>query len=341
MEYFRQRFIDDLNDEGPVVVRFFEWPSSEVLQTMSPDDYAGHFVDWVAEQKEIAKDRTRTLLEKYSCIDRFNRLHAQIDRKSVIPFVGAGLSKPMGYPLWGAFLEGLTADYLTMLDEVQTHVAADRYEEAAQCLLDRMGEAVFAEAIQSAFGSRHKTLKGPVQLLPHLFTRGCITTNFDYVLDRVYEDCNQKFKGEFSGTRLNEAPRRLANEPHCILRIHGEAESGHGRVLTRSEYDACYAQEGVYQELFKAIISNCSLLFLGCSLSADRTFQILKNIKQSAAVETPRHYAFLPLYETTDREARRRELGEADIHPIWYSPDDHDQAIEDLLISLLEGGFHD
>ena len=28
MEYFRQRFIDELNDEGPVTVRVFEWPSS-------------------------------------------------------------------------------------------------------------------------------------------------------------------------------------------------------------------------------------------------------------------------------------------------------------------------
>jgi hypothetical protein len=341
MEYFRQRFIEDLNDEGPVTVRAFEWPSSEVLQTMSPHDYDAHFAEWVADQKEMAKDRTKACLEEYACLDRFNRLHAKLQKQSVIPFVGAGFSKPMGFPLWGLFLEGLTADYPAVLDQIREHVAAYRYEEAAQCLLDRMGENVFAEAIQNTFGSRHKILKGPVQLLPFLFTRGCITTNFDYVLDRVYEDNGHNFKAEFSGARLIEAPRRLADEPHCILRLHGEAESGHGRVLTQTEYTACYGQEGMYQELFRTIISNCSLLFLGCSLSADRTFQALREIKRSAVVETPRHYAFLPLYETTDREARRRELGEADIHPIWYSPDDHDQAIEDLLISLLEGGFHD
>lgn len=341
MEYFRQRFVDELNEEGPVTVRVFEWPPSNVLQTMSPVDYDRHFVDWVAEQKEEAKERARGALDSFGCFDRFNRLHTQLERQSVIPFVGAGLSKPMGFPLWGSFLEGLTADYPAALDQVKDYVAAYRYEEAAQCLLDRMGEDVFSEAIQSTFGSRHKTLKGPVQLLPFIFTRGCFTTNFDYVLDRVYEDNGHNFKAEFSGARLKEAPRRLADESHCILRLHGEAESGHGRVLTQTEYAATYGQEGIYKDLFRTIISNCSLLFLGCSLSADRTFQALRDIKRSAVVETPRHYAFLPLYETTDREARRRELGEADIHPIWYSPDDHDQAIEDLLISLLEGGFHD
>ena len=308
---------------------------------MSLDAYDGHFVDWVADQKEMAKDRARASLEELACLDRFNRLHSQLDRQSVIPFVGAGMSKPMGFHLWGGFLEGLTADYPAIHDQIKDMVAGYEYEEAAQCLLDRMGEAVFAEAIQSTFGSRYRSIKGSVQLLPLLFTRGCITTNFDYVLDRVYEENGHKFKGEFSGARLSEAPRRLVDEPHCILRLHGEAESGHGRVLTQAEYIACYGHEGRYQALYQTIISNCSLLFLGCSLSADRTFQVLRDLMRSARVETPRHFAFLPLYKDTDREARRRELGEADIHPIWYPPEDHDQAIEDLLISLLEGGFHD
>jgi hypothetical protein len=101
--------------------------------------------------------------------------------------VGAGLSKPTGFPLWAAFLGGLIADYPAVADGVRAHLAAYRYEEAAQLLLDRMGPCVFAEAIQNTFGSRIKSLKGPVQLLPHLFTRGCLTTNFDYVLNRVYD----------------------------------------------------------------------------------------------------------------------------------------------------------
>ena len=204
-----------------------------------------------------------------------------------------------------------------------------------------MGTHVFAEAIQSAFGSRVKSLKGPVQLLPHIFTRGCLTTNFDYVLNRVYDASDHRLLGEYSGARLNEAPRRLADQPHCLLRIHGEADSAHGRVLTSEEYAGCYGNAGNYREIFRLLIANTSLLFLGCSLSVDRTIQVLREIKHEAAVETPRHFAFLPLTEDTDREARRNELGQADIHPIWYPPEDHDQAIEDLLISLMEGGFHD
>jgi hypothetical protein len=112
-------------------------------------------------------------------------------------------------------------------------------------------------------------------------------------------------------------------------------------VLTDHEYTACYGDGGNYREIFKLLIANASLLFLGCSLSIDRTVHALREIKQAALVETPRHFAFLPLNVGTDREPRRSELGRADIHPIWYPPEDHDQAIEDLLISLMEGSFHD
>ncbi len=340
MEYFRQRFVEELNDEGLVSVRTFEWPPADVLQTVAPHDYEAHFLDWVGNQKQNAVDRAREFLDRFRCLDRFNRLHSQLSRQSVIPFIGAGLSRPTGFPLWGEFLEGLTADYPAAVDQVQADLAAYRYEEAAQRLLDRMGPNVFAEAVQNAYGSRIKTVKGPVQLLPYVFKRGCLTTNFDYVLNRVYDASDCRLKGEFAGAWLSEAPRRLADEPHCLLRLHGEADSAQGRVLTGGEYTSCYGDSGNYREIFRQLIANTSLLFLGCSLSVDRTVRALGEIKKAAVVQAPRHFAFLPLTEGTDREARRNELAQADIHPIWYPPEDHDQAIEDLLISLMEGGFH-
>lgn len=340
MEYFRQRFIEELNDEGLVSFRTFEWPPAEVLQTMAPHDYEAHFLDWAESQKQAAKDRAREFLGKYGCLERFNRLHVQLTQQSVLPVVGAGLSRPTGFPLWGAFLIGLTADYSAIENQIRNHLTNNQFEEAAQVLIERMGSEVFAEAIQNVFGSRRKPLKGPVQLMPYLFKRGCMTTNFDYVLNRVYEGSECRFKGEFMGDRLFEAPRRLADEPHCLIRLHGEAESAQGRVLASTEYEACYGELGKYREILKIIIGNSSLLFLGCSVSVDRTIEALREIKKSALVQTPRHFAFLPLGEEMDRESRRSELGQADIHPIWYPPEDHDQAIEDLLISLMEGGFH-
>lgn len=341
MEYFRQRFIDELNDEGPVIVRGFDWPSADVLKQMSPNDYETHFTDWTVIQKQASVERAREFLQENGCLERFNRLHTQLEKQSVIPFVGAGLSKSTGFPMWGAFLAGLTSDYATISADVGHRLSAYRYEEAADLLISRLGTNVFSEGVQNTFGSQTKPIKGPVQLLPLLFKRGCITTNFDYVLDRVYDFSDCRLKDKFIGARLKEAPRRLADDPHCLLRIHGEADSENGRVLTSVEYDACYGAAGSYRELMKILIANSSLLFMGCSLSVDRTITALREIKQQAVVETPRHFAFLPLNDDVNREARRTELALADIHPIWYPPENPDQAIEDLLLALLEGGFHD
>jgi hypothetical protein len=331
--------VEDLNEAGPVKIASSEWLPAEVFQTMSEADYEATFVEYVAEKKAEAVDRARQFLAKYDCVDRFNRLHTLLMNDRLLPFVGAGLSIPSGFPGWRQFLVGLTIEYPSTEAAVTALLDESRFEEAAQALLDRMGPVVFSEAIQNKFGTRQRPILGPVRLLPELFGRGCITTNFDYVLDQVFDQSPRPFVDTFGGAKLMEAPRRLAETYHCLLRLHGEADSEEGRVLTSAEYDRQY-ERGQYPELLKVLIGNAGLLFLGCSLSVDRTIQALRDAKVGGAVQTPRHYAFLPMNDNVDREARRDELGHADIHPIWYPADDHDQAIEDLLIALMEGGFH-
>lgn len=341
MEYFRQRFIDELNDEGPVRIRDFEWQNVDVLSTMEPESYGLHFDEWVTGQKQEAKERAKAFLKEFGCIDRFERLIEQCTSKRVLPFIGAGMSASSGFPTWAEFLRSLTTDFVGCVEELEALLDNWQYEEAAQLMLDRMGNHNFNEAVENTFGRRNKSIDGPVQLLPFLFNKGVISTNFDYILDRVYRDSGNAFENFLVGGALRDAPKRLATTPHCLIRLHGEADSANGRVLTSKEYEACYENEGVYKELICHTVGSASLLFLGCSLTVDRTIKALMEVKADAKVDTPRHYAFLPLREDLEREQRRSELAQADIHPIWYPPEDHDQAIEALLISLIEGGLDD
>ena len=94
--------------------------------------------------------------------------------------------------------------------------------------------------------------------------------------------------------------------------------------------------------MLSSVVTNRQLLFLGCSLSADRTVQALVDIKNHVKLHQPQHFAFLPLDDDTDREVRRQELIAANINPIWYpfkSGDDHDEYIEALLVCLVDGGL--
>jgi hypothetical protein len=197
---------------------------------------------------------------------------------------------------------------------------------------------VLAEEIANQMGVHLPGVSGPVRLLPGLFQSEVITTNFDYVLNRVYTDAEAQFAREYKGTQLRQAAQRMANDPHCLLRLHGEGETAEHRVLTLTEYEAAYAGNGGLSGALGALIGIRSLLFMGCSLHTDRTFGALREIRDAAHGEAIRHYAFLPFPGEAARARRRIELGEAEIHPIYYPPEDHDAGIEDLLITMMEGG---
>lgn len=339
MEYFRQRFIDALNEEGDIQVAGQVWTRHQVLETMDRDAERVVFNDWVDEQKIAAKDRCRTFLLEYGCLTRFNAMMARHQNGHVLPFVGAGMSMASGHKLWGEFLLSLLSDFPDAYVDVAAHLALYEYEEAAERVLHALGPGLLAEEIANQMGSHVRAAGGPVRLLPALFRAEVMTTNFDYILDRVYEEAEWRFAREFKGSQLRQAAQRLANDPHCLLRLHGEGDTAEDRVLTLTEYEAAYADNAGLTGALSALIGFRSLLFLGCSLHTDRTVQALRTIRQSANDEAVRHYAFLPFPGEASRARRRTELGEAEIHPIYYPPSDHDAGIEDLLVTMMEGGF--
>ena len=339
MEYFRQRYHDFLNENGPVEIAGFTWENAEVFQTMAPNDYAATFTGFVQDQIQQAKERARDFLEYTQCLPRFQALTARKRNGHILPFVGAGMSIASGYRPWGAFLLSLLADAPQIRADVQAMLERGEYEEAAQLVHDTLQPHVLAEEITNQLGRHRCNTSGPVCLLPHLFENEVLTTNFDYVLTHLYAAAERPFVNEFCGTRLRDARQRLGNTPHCLLRLHGEADTQDGRVLTRAEYEAAYNGDVTLTNILGALIGTRSLLFMGSSLQSDRTYAALNEIRARSADAAVRHYAFLPLPPENDRAARRAFLADAEIHPIYYPADDHDQYIEDLLITLMEGGL--
>lgn len=341
MEYFRQKYHEFINDNGPVEIAGFNWENAEVFQTMAPHDYEATFTAFVQDQILAAKERVGEFLDETQCLDRFRLLCARKQNGHVLPFIGAGMSIASGYRPWGVFLLSLLADAPQIRTDVEGMLGRGEYEEAAQLVHDTLQPHVLAEEIANQLGRHRRNAFGPVCLLPRLFENEVLTTNFDYVLTHIYQREEMPFSNEFCGVRLREARQRIGNEPHCLLRIHGEADAHEGRVLTRNEYEAAYNEGVTLTNILGALIGARSLLFMGSSLQSDRTYSALCDIRAQNADAPVRHYAFLPLPAENDRAARRAFLAEAEIHPIYYPADDHDQYIEDLLITLMEGGLDD
>lgn len=334
MEYLRDLFHDSLNEEGVVDVAGYAFYRDTILRELESEGYKMAFDDWFEQRKEDNLSRAEGLLELYDNGSRFKKLQTIYKSGAVIPFVGAGLSMPSGYPSWTAFLYSLLPDTHISQTAFDALISAGEYEDAAQLLYDDMPNGCFLERLENEFGD-DKDLLGPVQRLPHMFKSAVVTTNFDSVVKRCYDSVSFSFEEELLGADAIEFPRALGENKRTLVKLHGTASSSRKRILTRSEYDAHYTTDSEIEAVVEAI-SNRTLLFLGCSLSVDRTIQALTRIVQRKGINNaPRHYAFLKLENEAERLVRRDALSAANIFPIWYT-EDHDECIEALLEKLAE-----
>lgn len=335
MDYLIPQFHDYLNEEGEVDVVGYVFSRESILKELEKEGYQEALNEWLQQRQIENIARADEILELFDNLGRFRKLKEIYKRGAIIPFVGAGMSMPSDYPGWTKFL-------YQVLDETKVNkavfdetIAKGQYEEAAQMLSDALPAGCFLEYVENAFGANQE-ICGVVQRLPLIFKQAVVTTNFDNVLNRCYENANFNFEEELLGPVAEELPRALGENKRVLVKLHGKANSSRNRILTKNEYDNHYQDDQALESVIEAI-SNRTLLFLGCSLTVDRTVQCLARIVARKGHEhVPRHYAFLKLNEDEDRLARRDQLAAANIYPIWYT-DDHDDSIEALLEKLTEG----
>lgn len=341
-EQFESELVAEIDDEGRVLIGGAEFFPSEVLRALDEQSYLSSFEDWLADQKQRRTSRAEAILDLHGNRDRFSSLKAAFDRNHVLPFVGAGLSQSSGYPGWTAFLGRMRLETRVTEEEFQEMIDGGFYESAAQSLYDDMPAGAFNEELENVF-CIGRGVSGPVQFLPHMFKGPVVTTNFDDVLKFCY-DRTVPFSETLLGGEAPEIRRHLSRGEHVLIKLHGKGNSARKRILTSSEYDNFYGDAESLPNVIKAIATN-QLLFIGCSLSVDRTIKVLSELADEQGHDNAvRHYAFLPLFDPSKRLERRDELAASNIFPIWYpveesdSDEIHDESIAALLEALgIEG----
>jgi hypothetical protein len=335
MDYLKELFHESLNDEGIVEVAGYPFYRDVILRELESEGYKEVFTDWLARRREDNLARAEEILAQFDNRKRFVKIQELYKRGAIIPFVGAGMSMSSGYPSWTSFLYEILNDTKIPKEAFDILISNGEYEEAAQLLFDNLPHGTFLERVENTFDEPLKPC-GSVQRLPLLFKSAVITTNFDNVLKKCFEDAAIPFEEELKGADAKELPRQLGQNKRTLVKLHGTANTSRDRILTKSEYDRHYSNSSTLKQVIEAISSK-TLLFLGCSLTIDRTVRCLAEIMQEKGIDNlPRHYAFLKINDGDDRLARRDQLAAANIYPIWYT-EDHDECIEALLEKLAEG----
>jgi tetratricopeptide (TPR) repeat protein len=245
----------------------------------------------------------------------------------LIPFVGAGLSRPFGFPEWGAFLRA-RAQGAGVEAAIDARLAKGEYEEAAEDLQEALGALAFEDAIRRTFGSG--TIKGAlpdaaVRALPALATGPVLTTNFDRVLESVFEEAGQEFEDIVWGAQPSRITQALHVNVLMLWKLHGDYKTKTDRVLTHGEYTEHYGHSDPAQvdwqkplpRLFDNLLAARPVLFLGSSLDQDRTVRILGAFAQRHPGVG--HYALLEdPADDPRRHARARALSNVGVRPLWF-----------------------
>lgn len=337
---FEEALTASINADGDIEFPFGETALTPVavLKTDSTA-YQDEFRAWLNDVwLEDHRRRLERLLKLYGNYRRFHSLVEAFRSECVIPAVGSGMSKSSGFPLWQEFIHQLRSFTAVSEPEIDSMLIAGRYEEAVDRIAAEAGRHLFDERIeQSLRVIDPASITGPVRLLPALFPKIALSTNLDDVLETAYAAVDQRFDEVLIGPRIEQYRRLTTSSKRVLLKIHGDCHQTEGRVLGVAEYDATYASNAPTRESLALICRSRVLLWMGCSLGADRTVALMKEVVAGDA-STPRHYAFLPLPKDDSlRVAREKSLAERKIFPIWYDDqEDDDISIQSLLVGLLD-----
>lgn len=337
MEFWRPKYHEYLNSEGDVEIIGSAFQRSRILRELEPETYQISFEDWAEERKGVLRDVAKQVLGAHDNARRFEALKRACASQNVIPFLGAGLSMPSGYPGWTKFLWDLQEESHVNAADLESLLVEGDYEGAAQLIYDDLGSALFNKQLQECF-DRDCSVVGSVNLLPLAFPdSNVITTNFDKLLESAFREKSQGFDQVIHGGNLGEALRILNTGGRYLLKLHGSCESVVNRVLLRDEYNRAYGEDGIVAKFFSRFLFGKSLLFIGCSLLTDRTLRTMQAVVELEGAHTlPQHYAFLELKNGIDRVERKKVLAKANIFPIWYPEGEHDDSIEALLLALMD-----
>lgn len=324
-----EAFNESFEADEPVRIGRLEFPKSRALFWLDRDAYYEAQEEWQDNSLQERHDPCLTLLREHGLETPFAELLAAVERGRVVPFVGAGMSKPMGMPLWGEALKELLGR-LPGADTaaINAQINAGQYLAAAQALVEH-DHVLTSNFVRTKYRVQKIKLAGPMVLLPRI-AKGCvITTNFDDAIEQTYRGVNVEFHAYMHGTQEHNFFPRLVRGDRCLLKLHGDADNPATHILTQAQYDNGYGNPfDFHKPLPKAlrqVFVSQSLLFLGCSLEQDWTLELFEKAKQADEYAIPNHYAILPA--PADAQAKQQKatrLLTLNIQPLWYPADEHE-----------------
>lgn len=188
-----------------------------------------------------------------------------IREKKVMLFIGAGISKSVGMPLWDELLKSLEDEY----DEKLFKIYGDNLVRAEYIRIWHKDKYV-SEEIQKHFSitdNIRQELTGS-KIYKSILELDCpviYTTNYDQLIETYYE--TQRGGDSFDQVVTIKDMEKLSPEKTRIMKFHGDVSEPDSIVLAESEYFGRMDFQNFMDVQLQADMLRYHVLFLGYGLS--------------------------------------------------------------------------
>lgn len=259
-------------------------------------------------------------------------LRARRRDKNLIPFVGAGMSIPLGLPSWTKLIDFIAAEL--DFDPQVFRLSGDNRQLAEYYVEVKGGIGPLRSELDRLFDPADADIKASRshEALVRLELPLVYTTNYDRIIERAFELHGSACHTVGNIGDLMTAPQGVTQ----VVKFHGTFSDDESLVLTESSYfDRLEFESALDLKLRAEMLGKC-LLFIGYSLSdINIRYMLYKLSKLKQRVR--RGAARLPAsYMVTfgANEVQRTLLARWDVTVLELDPLDKPGSVAELLESL-------
>ena len=208
-------------------------------------------------------------------------------------FVGAGVSKCSGIPLWGELIEKICGE---MKIEVPESLSADDYLRIPQmfyytCNDPKKYSGFVSDTIDKPNAAPNEVHRLMLKFHPASF----ITTNYDHLLESAAVEYGQSYKSVVEDKEVASI-----NGDRFILKVHGDIEHNNF-VLREEDYLAYEDKFRLVVPLMRSVFSTNTVVFIGYRIGDYNVKLILDGVRRALKEK------FKPIFIRVEEEPLRDE----------------------------------
>lgn len=259
-------------------------------------------------------------------------------RDAIVPFIGAGVSKACGLYTWREILEILSSEFLPKTQRKNFSKSSDNIG-FAEAIINASGNSnIIMNRIAEIINETNVNLTKAPYIIITSFSNNIITTNYDRILEEAANNLGTHYQlNPLLPCLKGQVTTAIQENRRCLIKLHGSIEETSSMIFSKSQYDMFYGNPNNYDTNYfplqlQNIFNGKSILFIGCSLTNDRTMDILTHcIEKNKQIK---HFAIVELPDNENKEIEQRnQLSSLGIIPIYFPKEDYDSI--DLLLEYL------